>query len=94
MSATSRFMQPVSLMQPPGMREGEWVSAVLRRAAGTDPGRLGFVSMLATADLWRIWRGTRHQATERDRRTHQATGLELTDRGLLDAAGQPRDQAT
>jgi hypothetical protein len=75
-----------------GMREYAPVSALLRRAAATEEGRMGLMGTLATGDIWRIWRGTEHRTTERDRRTHRIARAELEHRGLLDPAVAPRLQ--
>src|SRR5262245_27704509 len=93
MHATSSFVQPIRSRQASEIGEQAWVSAVLRRAAGADDGRLAVVSTLADADLWRIWRGTERGPTARDKRTHETTGLELARRGLLDPTGQPSHEA-
>jgi hypothetical protein len=89
MSATSSYVQSIRPGQASEMAEQEWVSALLRRAAGADTGRHGIVSTLATADLWRIWRRTEHRTTARDKRTHATTSRELVRRGLLDPTERP-----
>jgi hypothetical protein len=90
MSATSKAWQSAESSQlPPGSDDCEWVSDLLRSAANTDSVRHAIMSTLTAPDLWCIWRGTKHGATERDRRSHRSARLELERRGLLDAAGQP-----
>jgi len=93
MSAISSFVQPIRSLEAPEIAEQEWVSGLLRRAAGGERDRLGMVSMLAENDLWRIWQGTQRRATARDRRTHEATGVELARRGLLNTTQLPRRAA-
>ena len=94
MSAISSFVRPMKSLETPGTGEQEWVSGLLRRAAGGDRDRCDIVSTLAEADLWRIWRGTQRRATSRDRRTHEATGVELARRGLLNTTQLPRRAAS
>ena len=93
MSAISSFVQPIRSLEAPEIAEQEWVSGLLHRAAGGERDRLGMVSMLAENDLWRIWQGTQRRATARDRRTHEATGVELARRGLLNTTQLPRRAA-
>jgi len=91
MSATSRAWQPADSSQlPRGSEDCEWVSDLLRNVAETEDVRQVIMATLTVADLWCIWRGTRAGATERDKRSHRAASRELEQRGLLDAAGQPR----
>ncbi len=90
MSAISSFARPMKSLEAPEIAEQDWVSGLLRRAAGGKRDRLDMVSMLADADLWRIWQGTQRRATPRDRRTHEATGVELARRGLLNSTQLPR----
>ena len=59
----------------------------LRRVAETQRGRASIMSTLCSTDVCRIWLGTEHRRTERDRRTHLIAQAELQRRGLL--AGQP-----
>jgi hypothetical protein len=90
MSATSKAWRSADPSQlPPGSDDCGWVSGLLRSAADTEHVRHAILGMLSIADLWCIWRGTKHGATERDRRSHKSAGLELERRGLLDAAGHP-----
>jgi len=90
MSAISKAWQSADPWQlPSGSDECGWVSDLLRNAARTDQVRLAIMSTLSVADLWCIWRGTKHGATERDKRSHMSARLELERRGLLDAAGYP-----
>jgi len=90
MSATSKAWQSVDASQlPPGSEDCEWVSDLLHKVADGEEVRRVIMGTLAVADLWCIWRGTRHGATDRDRRSHRSARLELQRRGLLDAAGQP-----
>jgi hypothetical protein len=90
MSATSRAWQSAEPSQlPPGSDDCEWVSDLLRSVADTERVRHTIMGTLSVADLWCIWRGTKHGATERDKRSHKSAGQELRRRGLLDAAGQP-----
>lgn len=67
-----------------GTHEYAQVSALLRRVAETEEGRIGLMRTLATDDIWRIWRGTESRTTARDRRTHRIARAELEHRGLLD----------
>jgi len=39
--------------------------------------------MLATADVWRIWRATAVRSSVRDKRTHEEMTMELRRRGVL-----------
>lgn len=94
MSAISSFAQPIKSLEAPEKAEQEWVSGLLRRAEGGDRDRCGVVSTLAEADLWRIWNGTQRRATARDRRTHEATGVELARRGLINTTQLPRRAAS
>jgi hypothetical protein len=90
MSATSKTWQPADSWQlPPGSDDCEWVSDLLRGVANTEDVRHAIMGTLSVADLWCIWRGTKHGAAERDRRSHRSATLELERRGLLDAAGHP-----
>ena len=90
MSATSKAWQSADASQlPPGSEDCEWVSDLLRNVADTEKVRQAIMGTLSVADLWCIWRGTKHGATERDWRSHRTARLELQRRGLLDAAGQP-----
>jgi hypothetical protein len=90
MSATSKAWQAADPSQlPSGSDNCEWVSDLLRNVAHTDEIRRAIMSTLTVADLWCIWRGTKHGAAARDKRSHLAARLELERRGLLDAAGQP-----
>jgi hypothetical protein len=89
MSATSSYVETIRSAQAPETGEQEWVSGVLRRAAGAEEGRHGIVSTLATADLWRIWRRTEHRTTARDKRTHATVRRELVRRGVLEPTEQP-----
>jgi hypothetical protein len=90
MSATSRAWQSADPSElPPGSDDCEWVSDLLRSAADTEKVRHAIMGTLSIADLWCIWRGTKHGATKRDRRSHRSARLELERRGLLDVAGQP-----
>jgi len=93
MSAISSFVQPMKSLEAPEIAEQDWVSGLLRRASGGDRDRCGIVSTLADADLWRIWQGTQRRATARDRRTHEATGVELARRGLINTTQLPRRAA-
>lgn len=90
MSATSKAWlsaDPAQLLS--GSDDCQWVSDVLRNVADTDEVRRTIMGTLSVDDLWCIWRGTKHGATARDRRSHRSATLELERRGLLDAAGQP-----
>jgi hypothetical protein len=90
MSATRRAWRSADPSQLPlGSDDCEWVSGLLRSAADTEQVRHAILGTLSIADLWCIWRGTKHRATERDRRSHKSARLELERRGLLDAAGHP-----
>ena len=90
MSATSKAWQSADASHfPSGSDDCGWVSDVLRSVADTEKVRHAIMSTLSIADLWCIWRGTKHGATERDRRSHKSARLELERRGLLDAAGHP-----
>jgi hypothetical protein len=61
---------------------------LLRQVADAEEVRLHIMSALAVDDLWCIWRGTKHCATARDRRTCQAAAAELERRGLLSPTAQ------
>ena len=90
MSATSKAWQSAdSRKLPPGSDDCEWVSDLLRTVADTENIRHAIMGTLSVDDLWCIWRGTKHGATQRDKRSHKSARLELERRGLLDAAGQP-----
>jgi hypothetical protein len=89
LKTTDSFTQPMNSSETPETAKQEWVSAVLRRVAKTEAGRLRILATLTAADLWRIWHGTAHRGRPHDRRTHEITTLELIRRGLLDSAGQP-----
>ena len=88
MSATSKAWQSADSSQlPPGSDDCEWVSDLLRNAADTEGVRRAIMGTLSVADLWCIWRGTKHGVTARDRRSHKSASMELERRGLLDVAG-------
>jgi hypothetical protein len=90
MSATRKAWQSADSWQlPPGSDDCEWVSDLLRGVADTEEVRHAIMGTLSVADLWCIWRGTKHGATERDKRSHKSARLELQRRGLLDEEGQP-----
>ena len=89
MKATRRTRQPVVPSQTPGTEDCEWVLELLRQVADVDEVRLRVMSTLAVDDLWCIWRGTKHCATARDRRTCEAAAAELARRGLLSPTAQP-----
>jgi hypothetical protein len=61
---------------------------VMSRVALDEHGRRAVMAMLATVDVWRIWRYTACSSTERSRRTHRNAEAELQERGLL--AGMPQ----
>ena len=90
MSATSKAWQSAeSSRLPSGSEDCGWVSDLLHSVADTEKVRHAIMTTLGVADLWCIWRGTKHGDTERDRRSHKSATLELQRRGLLDGAGQP-----
>lgn len=90
MSATSKAWQSAESSQlPPETDDCEWISDLLRSAADTEDVRRVIMSTLNIADLWCIWRATKHGATARDKRSHHSVRLELQRRGLLDATGRP-----
>jgi hypothetical protein len=90
MSATSKATRSRQSSQlPRGSEDCEWVSDLLRGVADTDEIRRVIMGTLNADDLWCIWRGTKHGATARDKRSHLSARLELQRRGLLDAWGQP-----
>jgi len=74
--------------QTPGTEDCEWVLELLRNIADLDEVRLRIMSTLAVDDLWCIWRGTKHGATARDRRTNLIATSELERRGLMSPTEQ------
>ena len=65
---------------------------VVSRVTLDEHGRRAVMAMLATVDVWRIWRYTGYGSTERSRRTHRNAEAELQERGLL--AGMPQVTVT